>query len=101
LIEQLAQSIDRRGWGLPAVLLLQILKPIGFLASQGLLLCEPLINLISEETRVAEYASLLADRASLEQLIGHLEQGATASGVADNGVADNGVADNGSEKGAF
>ena len=75
LVEQVAGHI--RHWGLeqPAILFLEVTKPLSFIASQGLLLCEPLLSFLFAEPRVADYANLLADRSSVEHLIARLEQG--------------------------
>lgn len=73
LIEQLAQQINRWQLAEPAVLFLEVTKPLSFIASQGLLLCEPLISSFLAEARIADYAGLLADRSNLEQLIACLE----------------------------
>jgi hypothetical protein len=74
LVEQVAGHI--RYWGLeqPAILFLEVTKPLSFIASQGLLLCEPLLRFLFTEPRVADYANLLADRSSVEHLIVRLEQ---------------------------
>lgn len=74
LVEQVAGHI--RHWRLeqPAILFLEVSKPLSFIASQGLLLCEPLLNFLFTEPQVADYANLLADRSSVEHLIDRLEQ---------------------------
>jgi len=59
---------------MPAVLLLDLFKPFSFIASQGLLLCQPLSGWMNMEQQVADYASLLADRSSLDYLVARLEQ---------------------------
>lgn len=74
LVEQVAQRISRWNLTLPAILFLEIAKPFGFIGSQGLLLCQPLLDFLFRESRVTEYADLIADRANLEHLIGRLEQ---------------------------
>jgi len=75
LIDQLAERITRRGLATPAVVLLALLKPFSFIASQGLLLCQPLSGWMNIEQQVADYASLLADRSNLDYLVARLEQG--------------------------
>jgi hypothetical protein len=74
LIDRLAERITRRGLAMPAVLLLDLFKPFSFIASQGLLLCQPLSGWMNMEQQVADYASLLADRSSLDYLVARLEQ---------------------------
>ena len=74
LIEHVARQIS--GWRLtlPAIILLEILKPFSFFASQGLLLCQPLLEFFYQGPRIAGYADLLADRANVERLVTRLEQ---------------------------
>ncbi len=75
LIEQLAERIARRGLTAPAVILLEIFKPYSFIASQGLLLCQPLAGLLSLGGQVGAYADLLAERSNVDRLLACLEQG--------------------------
>jgi hypothetical protein len=73
LIEQLTQRINHWGLTLPALLLLQITRPLSFIASQGLLICEPFLGFFYETRRIADYADLLADRANIDRLVARLE----------------------------
>jgi hypothetical protein len=76
LIEQLAQRIHHWRMAQPALFVLEVTKPLSFLASQGLLLCEPVLGLFFGEPRVSQYASFLEDRTGVESLIARLEQDA-------------------------
>lgn len=80
LLEQLAQQIDRWGLTLPALLLLQVTKPLSFIASQGLLLCQPLLSFIHDSPRTADYADLLADRTNIDRLVARLEEDSRVQG---------------------
>jgi hypothetical protein len=73
LLDRLTQLIEGRGLTLPALLLLQATRPLSFIASQGLLLCEPVLSFFYESPRIAEYADLLADRANIDRLVARLE----------------------------
>ncbi len=73
LVEQLAQRVDRWQLTLPAILFLEIAKPFGFIASQGLLLCQPLLGFFYDETKIADYSELLSKRSNLDQLMAKLE----------------------------
>jgi hypothetical protein len=73
LIETLARRIDGWNLALPAIAVLEVIKPVSFIAGQGLLLCEPVLNFFYSEPRVDDYASLLADRSNLDDLIARLE----------------------------
>ena len=74
LIEHVARQIGDRKLATPALLFLEVIKPFSFIASQGLLLAEPFLSFLYEEPRIADYADLLADRSSIEHLMGRLEQ---------------------------
>lgn len=85
LIEHLTEQISRLRLTAPALLLLQVARPLSFIASQGLLLCQPLLSFVYDAPRVAEYAELLADRASLDRLVARLEAEDSARGLAGKG----------------
>ena len=74
LIEHLTEQISRWRLTMPAILLLQVTRPFSFIASQGLLLCQPLLSFVYDAPRVADYAELLADRASMDRLVRRLEE---------------------------
>lgn len=75
LIEHLTQQISHWGLALPAILFLQVAKPLSFVASQGLLLCQPLLSFVYDTPRITGYAELLADRANIDRLVAQLEKG--------------------------
>lgn len=85
LIERLAKQISRRRLTVPAILLLQVTRPLSFIASQGLLLCQPLLSFVYDASRVADYAELLADRASIDRLVAQLEAEERARGSGGRG----------------
>lgn len=74
LVEQLIQWIGRWHLTLPSLLFLEVTKPFSFVASQGLLLCQPFLSFFDIERQIADYASLLADRSNIDRLITRLEQ---------------------------
>jgi hypothetical protein len=80
LVERLVQRIDRWHLGLPALAVLEATRPFSFIASQGLLLCQPLLSFFYDESQIAGYADLFADRSNLERLIGRLESRRAVSG---------------------
>ena len=85
LIEHLTEQISRWRLTVPAILLLQATRPLGFIASQGLLLCQPLLSFVYDAPRVADYAELLADRASMDRLVTRLEEEEQARGSGGKG----------------
>ncbi len=74
LIEELVLHITRWGLAQPAIMLLEVTKPLSFVVSQGLLLWEPILSLFYVEPQIAGYANLLADRSNVEDLITRLEE---------------------------
>jgi hypothetical protein len=75
LIEHLTQQISQWGLALPAIVFLQVTRPLSFLASQGLLLCQPLLSSVYDAPRIADYVDLLADRTNIDRLVARLEEG--------------------------
>jgi hypothetical protein len=73
MTEQVVQQVSRRHLTLPVILMLEIAKPFSFIASQGLLLCQPLLGFFYDEARITDYVDLLADRSNLDHLIASLE----------------------------
>jgi hypothetical protein len=74
LVEQLVQQIRRLDLSLPALMLLDLVGPFSFIASQGLLLCQPVLGFFVDGSRVGAYADLLADPSSLERLAVRLDE---------------------------
>jgi hypothetical protein len=85
LIEHLTEQISRWRLTMPAILLLQVTRPLSFIASQGLLLCQPLLSFVYGAPRVADYAELLANRASMDRLVTRLEEEEHARGSGGKG----------------
>lgn len=74
LIGELAARIARWGLITPVILFLEVNRPFSFIGSQALLLFQPLLSPLLGN-RVAEYAQLFEDRASVERLLQRLENG--------------------------
>jgi hypothetical protein len=74
LLEHLSQQIGRWRLTLPAIVLLQVTRPLSFIASQALLLCQPLISTFHDAPPIAGYVDLLADRANIDRLVARLEE---------------------------
>ena len=74
MVEKLVHQIGRWRLTLPSLLFLEVAKPFSFLASQGLLLCQPLLSFFEIGSQVGETAEFLAERSSIEHLIARLEQ---------------------------
>jgi hypothetical protein len=72
--EQVIGQICRWNLVAPAILFLEMARPFSFIASQGLVLCEPILSFFYQEPHVADYADLLADRSNIDLLVARLEQ---------------------------
>lgn len=73
MVEGLVEKANRWRLAVPAILVLEIARPFSFIASQGLLLCQPLLGFFYDEAKISGYAELLADRSNLDYLIASLE----------------------------
>ncbi|MFN2291182.1 MAG: hypothetical protein ACK2UC_08340 [Anaerolineae bacterium] len=82
-VDDLYCRIRRWKLTLPALLFLEIARPFSFLASQGLLLCQPLLSFLVDGSSIARYAELLADRENLDRLVDRLEDGEPAWGLGE------------------
>ena len=74
LIEKLASGIVSRGLATPAILFLEMHKPLSFIASQGLIVTSPLVAPIVGLDRVQTATKVLQDRANVERLICRIEE---------------------------
>ena len=72
-IDQIAQQIRRWRLTVPAIVFFEILKPFSFVASQALLVGQPLLEFFFEG-QIAAYADLLAERSNVDRLVACLEQ---------------------------
>lgn len=74
VIESLAKKIAGRRLEMPAVLFLEMHKPLSFVASQSLLVAMPLLAPLFGAQGIADLSKLLAERDSLEMLIRRIEE---------------------------
>ncbi len=74
LIDSLARRAHSSGLTTVAIALLETHKPLSFIASQTLLVFQPLLTMFLGNISVEEYVLLLADRKNLERVICRLEQ---------------------------
>jgi hypothetical protein len=81
LIDQLSQQINRWRLNLPAALFLQVTRPLSFVASQALLLCQPSLSFFDDTPWIANYAELLSERANIDRLVARLEEDSRSQGT--------------------
>ncbi|MFQ5611715.1 MAG: hypothetical protein ACE5H9_06240 [Anaerolineae bacterium] len=73
IIEKTARKISRLKLNSVAILLLEAHKPFSFVASQALLLGQPLLDMLLPPGLITEVAALLADRRQVDGLIHRLD----------------------------
>jgi hypothetical protein len=78
LLHKLALIITQKRLVTPAILLLEMLKPLGFVCSQAWLLVDPLLSTLTGDA-CRRYVPLLEDRRNLERLLEALEARHSAS----------------------
>jgi hypothetical protein len=74
MIEKFAQMVDARGLHFPAVLFLEMHKPLTFFASQSLLLGSGFLAPVFGPQKVQQFAKLLESRDNVELLIRRIEE---------------------------
>lgn len=74
LIETLAQKVQRYNMAMPAILLLEMNKPVTFLGSQALLLGSGFLAPLFGPQNVQRYSKLFEDRQNVERLIRRIEE---------------------------
>ncbi len=74
ILERIAQGIVRRGMAAPAVLFLELNKPLSFVASQSLVVLTPFLAPFVGVENVHRYSRLLEKRENVERLIDRIEQ---------------------------
>jgi len=80
-LDRLVDWIRSKGLAEPAIALLEISKPLAPIGGQMLLLVQPLAGFVGplwgafdEERVLAEYAALLEDPATIDNMVARLEQ---------------------------
>ena len=74
LIDELAESICRRGLGTCAVLLFESVQPLNFIGSQMLYVLGPFASVFVDTSRWTALAEALEDRTTLDRLIARIEE---------------------------
>lgn len=74
LIEKLAQEIVDRRLAVPAIMLLETVKPLSFLGSQALIFIEPIVQSIFSFKSYREFTLMMENRENIELLMQEIEQ---------------------------
>ena len=73
MIDELARKIVSKGMETPAILFLEMHKPVAFMAGQSLLVAGPFLAPLFGIEGVNRYSSLLSERGNVELLIRRIE----------------------------
>jgi len=74
LIERIAKRIVSMRLEVPAILFLEVNKPLGFIAGQSVLLASGILGPILGFSRMEEFAEFLGNRERVEELIQRIEE---------------------------
>ena len=79
LIDRVAQQIVGRGMTAPAILFLEMHKPLAFLGAQLLWIAQPFLSIGLNNADLSDLITVIEDRAGVEELIERLEARQTDS----------------------
>jgi len=81
IVESVARKIVDRRLEAPAVLFLEMHKPLTFLASQAAYVAMPFLSPILGVQRMADFARVIQDRANIDLLISRIEDISAEAGA--------------------
>lgn len=90
IMDSIAGGIVSRRLETPAVLLLEMHKPLSFIASQAVLVAMPMLGPIIGAQSMADLSKLLAKRENIDLLISRIEDMAAARDATDAHAANAG-----------
>ncbi len=88
LLDQTVQAIARRGLQTPAILLLEMHKPLAYVASQGIVAAVPLLGPLIGLDRMQAVGKLLAEPGGMDDLIARIEASAVEADTAQTARTD-------------
>ncbi len=74
LIERVAQRLVELRLGMPAVFVLEATLPLSFVASQAMIVFEPIIQSVFNIADYREFQQMMEDRSNIERLMTRIEQ---------------------------
>jgi hypothetical protein len=74
IIEKIAREVKRRGMETPAILFLEMHKPVSFFASQGMVMFSPFTAPFIGMENVQIASKMMEDRENVERLIRRIEE---------------------------
>jgi ABC-type Fe3+-hydroxamate transport system substrate-binding protein len=79
LLDKIAQTVVSRRLEVPAVMFLEMHRPLSFLGSQALYFFTPLLGLVARPEQISRLARLLDTSEGVERLISAIEQKSRAA----------------------
>lgn len=73
ILDRIADQVARRGLQVPAVLFLELHRPLQFLTSQALVVFGPLLTVMFPPAALQTAVVLLQDRENVERLVHRIE----------------------------
>ncbi len=73
LIDRFVRRIDGLGLTAPAILFLEMHKPLAFMGAQLLWAAQPFLNLGFSNADLSDFTAIIEERAGVEELIRRLE----------------------------
>ena len=73
LLEKIATQVARRGLSVPAIIALELHRPLAFTLSQGMIALTPLFGPVVGLSRMQSFGRLLAEPGGVEALIRRIE----------------------------
>ena len=74
LIERVAQRLVELRMGIPAVFMLEATRPLSFVASQALIVFEPIVGAIFNIAEYRQFQQMMEDRANIDRLMNRIEE---------------------------
>jgi hypothetical protein len=74
LIERVAQRLVALRMGVPALFMLEATRPLSFVASQAMIVFEPIVGAIFNVAEYRQFQRLMEDRGNIERLMNRIEE---------------------------
>ena len=74
VLTRLADEVARRRMAVPAIFVLESIRPLNFLASQGLIFFEPIVRTMLSVKNYDVFARAIERRENVEWLVRYLEE---------------------------
>lgn len=74
VLQKVADELTRRHLATPAIFMLESVKPLTFIASQALVVFEPLLQALLSINQYRVFCDAIENRGNVEWLIAQLEQ---------------------------